>query len=155
MVWPAIRAGLALGAPEHFFGGDCFPALEGFVSALVESLFAGLNHHTGEFVPQDAGEPSQTWIEDIAVFVGLGHVHIRTADAASLDFNQYFVFPRGRDIEFPDFQAGVAPNQTAQIGLTTFNIFCSKLETRFGVPIRNEGNAFHLSVHIHSPIRIS
>jgi len=45
MVWPAIRAGLALSAPKHFLRGHGFAALKGFVGAFVESFPASLDHH--------------------------------------------------------------------------------------------------------------
>ena len=61
-------------------------------------------------MPQDARETSQSGIKDIAIFICLGHMHIRTAYAASLNFDQHFIVARGRDVVFPDLKAGITPN---------------------------------------------
>ena len=152
MVRPAVSAGFALPAPQHFFGGNGFATFEGFVGALVKGSFASFNHHAREFMPQDAGETRQPGVIDIPVFIGLGHVHIRTADSAGFDLYQHLIIAWSGNIVFTDLQARIAPNQAAQVSLPAFNVFCSQFEPRLWIPISDQGNTFHFAFHHHPPV---
>ncbi len=63
-------------APQHLLRGDSLATLEGLVRALVESLLASSDDDSGEFVSQNAREPREPRIKDIAFVVGLGHVDV-------------------------------------------------------------------------------
>ena len=64
------------------------------------------------------------------------------------DLQQHFFRSRRGDIIFANFDPGVAPDQAAQISLASFDVFCTKFENRFWIPIRDQGNTLHFAFHI-------
>ncbi len=139
----SIGAGLALPAPQHFLRGDRLAAHEGLVGALIAGFLPGFHHNTGKFMSQDAGETGQARVKDVAILFLLGHMNIRSTDAAGFDLDHHFLGSRSRNVIFADLKARVAPNLAAKIGLSTFDIFPAKLETGLGIPISDQGDPWH------------
>ncbi len=146
-----VGARFALPAPQHFFGGDRFAALERLVGALVAGVLTGFHHHAGEFVPEDGGETGQSGIVNIAFLIRLGHVHIRAADSAGLHLHEHFLRTRGGDVVFTDLQPWVAPDLAAQVSLAAFDILGTELETGLGIPVCDQCHALHFAFHNGSP----
>ena len=83
-----VGAGLAGAAPEHLLRAHPLPALEGLVRHLVLCAGARVPHDPRKLVAEGAGKPGEPGIEDVAVVVGLRHVHVAAADAALPDLDQ-------------------------------------------------------------------
>ncbi len=147
MVGIAFGAGFTHATPQHFLGCDWLAPLEGLVGVFIKSFLASGYNHAGKLMSQDAGKTRQSWIENIAILRRLRHMNIRATYATGFHLNQNFIISRGGNSIFTNFEAWIAPDLTAQISLATFYIFCSQFETWFGIPISNQGDTFHFSVH--------
>ncbi len=98
---------------------------------------------------QDGWEAGKSRVIYVSFLISLGHMDIRAADTAGLDFHKHFLRSRFRNIIFADLQSWVAPDLAAQVGLTSVYVFRTEFETRLGVPIGYQSNALHFAFHVY------